>query len=184
MVLSAAFHPDGTRAVASSPEAPVYVWDVLGAPGRWDPAKADAVWADLGSEDAKIAYAAVRKLRANPGQAVAFLREHVKPAAVPSEEAVKGWLKGLDSPVFAVRQEAHKALTAAPDLPAPGSGAEGGIRRDDAAPRAGVELDPDADARAAAAAQGVRSPGRDRHRRGGGSAAGVGRRPGRGVADR
>jgi hypothetical protein len=116
MVLSAAFHPDGTRAVASSPEAPVYVWDLLDQPGRWDRAKADAVWADLGSDDAKAAFAAVRKLRANPGQAVAFLRDRVKPAAVPSEEAVKGWLKGLESPVFAVRQQAQQALTAVADL--------------------------------------------------------------------
>jgi RNA polymerase sigma factor (sigma-70 family) len=116
IVLSAAFHPDGRRAVASSPEAPVYVWDLLGAPGRWDREKADAVWADLGAADAKVAFAAVRKLRANPVQAVAFLKGRVKVVAVPAEEAVAGWLKGLDSPVFATRQQAQKALTEAADL--------------------------------------------------------------------
>jgi hypothetical protein len=115
-VLSAAFHPDGTRAVASSPEAPVYIWDLLGTPGRWDPTKGDAVWTDLGSVDAKVAFAAVRKLRANSGEAVRFLRERMTVPVVPSEEAVKGWLKGLDSPVFAVRQQAQKALTAAAEL--------------------------------------------------------------------
>jgi hypothetical protein len=115
-VLSAAFHPDGTRAVASSPEAPVYVWDLFGEPGRWDPAKGDAVWADLASADAQVAFAAVRKLRANPGEAVAFLKDRVKLPAVPPEEAVARWLKGLDAPAFADRQQAQKALTAAADL--------------------------------------------------------------------
>jgi hypothetical protein len=102
--------------VASSPEAPVYVWDLLGAPGRWDPAKGDAVWADLATADAKTAYAAVRKLRANPGPAVAFLKGRVKLPAAPSAEAVTGWLKDLDSPVFAQRQKAQQALTAAAEL--------------------------------------------------------------------
>jgi RNA polymerase sigma factor (sigma-70 family) len=116
MILSAAFHPDGTRAVASSPEAPVYVWDLLGAPGRWDPAKGDAVWADLAAADAKVAFAAVRKLRASPGPAVAFLKARVKLPTVPSAEAVAGWLKGLDSPVFAQRQKAQQALTEVAEL--------------------------------------------------------------------
>jgi WD40 repeat protein len=115
-VLSAAFHPDGTRAVASSPEAPVYVWDLLGEPGRWDPAKGDAVWADLAATDAKVAFAAVRRLRANAGPAVAFLKSRVKVAALPPAEAVAGWLKGLDSPAFAERQKAQKALAAVADL--------------------------------------------------------------------
>ena len=35
-VLSAAFHPDGTKAVSSSPDAPVYIWDLFGNPGQWD----------------------------------------------------------------------------------------------------------------------------------------------------
>jgi hypothetical protein len=116
VILSAAFHPDGTRAVASSPEAPVYVWDLLGAPGKWDPAKGDAVWADLGAADARVAFGAVRKLRANPGPAIAFLKDRVKVPSVPPVEAVAGWLKGLDSSVFAERQKAQKALVAAADL--------------------------------------------------------------------
>jgi hypothetical protein len=97
----------------------VHVWDLLGRPGRWDPAGADAVWADLRSADAKVAFAAVRKLRANPAQAVGFLKGRVKVPERPPEEAVTRWLKGLDDPAFAVRQEAQKALTAAADLIGP-----------------------------------------------------------------
>ena len=118
-VLSAAFSPDGTRAVSSSPEAPVYVWDLLGAPGRWDPAKADAVWADLASADAKAGFAAMRKLRANPAEAVAFLKDRVKPPVVPTDETIAGWLKGLDAPAFADREKAQRDLAAVADLVRP-----------------------------------------------------------------
>src|SRR5262249_42733284 len=53
IILSVAFHPDGSKAASTSPEAPAYVWDLLGDPGSWDPARADTVWADLASTDAK-----------------------------------------------------------------------------------------------------------------------------------
>jgi hypothetical protein len=115
-VYSAAFFPDGTRAVSSSPDGPVYVWDLLGAPGPWDAAKADAVWADLASSDARVAFAAVRKLRGNPREAVGFLAERVKVPAAPADEQVGRWLKDLDAPRFAAREQAQKELTAAADL--------------------------------------------------------------------
>src|SRR5262249_41229017 len=35
-VMSAAFGPGGTKAVSSSPDAPVYVWDLVGNPGAWE----------------------------------------------------------------------------------------------------------------------------------------------------
>jgi hypothetical protein len=115
-ILSTAFLPDGSRAVASSPEAPVYVWDLVGKPGGWDAAKVDAVWADLASLDAKVAYAAVRRLRANPGEAVPFLKARVQPPAVPADAKVAQWLKDLDAPRFAAREQAQKELAAAVDL--------------------------------------------------------------------
>jgi hypothetical protein len=115
-ILSVAFLPDGSRAVASSPEAPVYVWDLIGKPGAWDTTKADAVWADLASPDAKTAYAAIRRLRANPGEAVPFLKAHIKPPTAPPDERVAQWLKDLDSPRFAAREQAQKELAAAADL--------------------------------------------------------------------
>lgn len=136
-VLSAALHPDGTRAVSSSHGAPVYVWNLLGEPGRWDAAKSDAVWADLASTDAKTAFAAIRKLRANPADAVAFLKDRVKVPTQPTDETVSGWLKGLDAPAFADRERAERALAEAADLIRPkleaarkGASAEAGPRLD------------------------------------------------------
>jgi hypothetical protein len=113
---SLAFHPDGTRLAASSPEAPVYVWDLFGEPTRWDPARADAVWAALGSADAKAAFAAVRTLRAHPAEAVPFLRAQTPPAGGPTAEQVAGWLKRLDAPAFADRERAQKELAGMADL--------------------------------------------------------------------
>jgi hypothetical protein len=119
IVRSVAFHPDGTKAVSSSPEAPVYVWDLLGTTARWDPAQADAVWADLGSPDAKTGFGAVRKLRANPAEAVAVLKDRVKLPLVPADDVLAGWLKGLDAPAFADREKAQRDLAAMADLVRP-----------------------------------------------------------------
>jgi WD40 repeat protein len=110
-VMASAFHPDGLKAVSSSPDAPVYVWDLLGDPGKWDASKADAVWTDLISPDAKVAFAAIRKLRANPVEALTFLRDRIKLPAPPSDDAVAALLKRLDGPRFADREQAQKELS-------------------------------------------------------------------------
>jgi hypothetical protein len=120
LVASVAFSSDGTRAVSTSPDGPVYVWDLIGRPGRWDAAKADAVWADLASVDAKVAFGAIRWLRANPAEAVAFLKERVKPLVAPADEAVAKLLRGLDAAAFAERERAQRELTAVADLIRPG----------------------------------------------------------------
>jgi hypothetical protein len=115
-VSSTAFFPDGTKAVSSSPDGPVCVWGLIGDAGKWDPAKADAVWNDLASSDAKVAFGAIRKLRANPAEAIAFFKERVKLPAIPSDEAVAKMLKGLDAAAFAERERAQRDLTATADL--------------------------------------------------------------------
>jgi WD40 repeat protein len=115
-VLSSAFHHDGTKAVSSSPDGPIYIWDLIGDPGRWDASKADAVWADLASPDAKIAFAAIRKLRANPTDAIAFLTDRVKLPAPPTEDQIAGLLKRLDGAAFAERERAQKELTKVAEL--------------------------------------------------------------------
>jgi WD40 repeat protein len=118
-VASSAFSPDGTKVVSSSPDGPVYIWNVIGEPGRWDSAKADAVWADLAHADAKVAFAAIRKLRAYPAGAITFLDRRVKSLTTPTDEAVTQMLKGLDAAAFAERERAQRDLTAAADLVRP-----------------------------------------------------------------
>jgi hypothetical protein len=115
-IRSAAFHADGTKVVASSPEAPIYVWDLLGKAPKWEAAKADALWADLASPNAKVAFTALRTLRANPAKAVAWLQGRVQVPKVPPAAKIAEWLKQLDSPKFAERERAKKELTAVADL--------------------------------------------------------------------
>lgn len=118
-IYSAEFHPDGTKLVAASPEAPVHVWDLLGDPGKWEAGQADRVWADLASADAKVAFAAIRRLRVNPSDAVAFLRDRVKVPAVPADEAITALVTRLDAAAFADRERAQKELTAVADCVRP-----------------------------------------------------------------
>jgi WD40 repeat protein len=115
-VLSAAFSSDGLRAVSSGLDVPAYVWDLIGDVGRWDPTKADAVWADLAAADAKTGFTAVRTLRGNRDPAVAFLQGRVRPPRPPTEETVKKLLKDLDAARFPVRQRAEQELTAVAEL--------------------------------------------------------------------
>jgi RNA polymerase sigma factor (sigma-70 family) len=115
-IQAAAFHADGTRVVASSPEAPIYVWDLFGKAPKWQAAKTDALWADLAAADAKVAFTALRTLRANPAEAVAWLGDRVQVPKVPAAAKVAAWLKQLDSPKFAEREQAKKELTAVADL--------------------------------------------------------------------
>ena len=62
-IVSIAFHPDGTRMAASSPDAPICVWDLLGKPARWNSSKANEIWDNLKSSDGKSAFASMHQLR-------------------------------------------------------------------------------------------------------------------------
>jgi WD40 repeat protein len=118
-VLSADFNRDGTRAVSSSPDGPVYVWDLIGRPGKWDTAKADAVWTDLMSTDAKVAFSALRWLRANPANAIPMLRDRLKVPTAPTDESIGDLVKRLDGPRFTEREQAQKELIAVAQLVRP-----------------------------------------------------------------
>ena len=112
-ILSAAFFPDGSRAVAASPEAPAYVGP-------------DRQTRSLGSGEGRhrlgrSVIAGCEKgfrrnwmLCANPAEAVMFLKNRVKSPAAPSESAAQ-WLMDLDSPRFAVREQAQKGTAAVAD---------------------------------------------------------------------
>ncbi len=116
VVLSANFSTDGTKVVSTSAEAPVYVWNLLGDTSRWDAAKVDTIWAALSSPDAKAAFAAIRELRMNPNEAVAFLAARMKLPAVPTNAAVAKLLKGLDAFDFKERERSQRELANIADM--------------------------------------------------------------------
>ncbi|HJZ93626.1 MAG TPA: WD40 repeat domain-containing protein, partial [Gemmataceae bacterium] len=109
-VESVAFHPDGSRLAASSTEAPVYIWNLRGDPGKWDAAKSDDLWTALSSADSKVAFAAMQTLRANPAEAIAFLRDRAPLPPAPTDDQLAHLLKQLDAPGFADRERAQKEL--------------------------------------------------------------------------
>jgi WD40 repeat protein len=118
-VISVAVSPDGRLAASASPDAPVYVWDVYGLYANTESGRAGSLtpeaiakaWADLASPDAALAFKAIRALVPDPDAAVRLLRDKLKPAEPLDPAAVKRWLADLDSPEFAVREAAEKALT-------------------------------------------------------------------------
>src|SRR5262249_17971523 len=80
-----AWRADGRVLAAASPEAPIYLWDVVGdrtAPvPDWAAADDDKRWAALTSERAAEGFRAVRKLWAHPANAIPFLKNRVAKTA-------------------------------------------------------------------------------------------------------
>jgi hypothetical protein len=89
---------------------------LLGDAPKWDASKVEALWTDLGSADAKVAFAALRTLRAHPAEAVPLFRERVQVPKLPAADKIAEWVKQLDSSKFAEREQAQKELTAIADL--------------------------------------------------------------------
>lgn len=89
------------------------VWDVAGAaakkpsPGSRDVEKA---WQSLATEDATIAYEAIRTLAASPDAVVKLLALHLKPAAPLDAKRIDVCLRDLDSDNFAIRDRATREL--------------------------------------------------------------------------
>jgi hypothetical protein len=115
-ISSIAFDATSARAVASSIDAPIYVWDLLHNPGKWDPSKSAHIWSDLSSTDAKRAYAAIKLLRTNFDKAIPFLKTYLKPATLPLPDHVSSLLMQLDAPQFRDREIAQRELSAIAEL--------------------------------------------------------------------
>lgn len=101
-----AMSADGTIAVTRCADGTYLVWDLWPKPqGRIEDA-----WADLASEDAGQAFQAIRRLAADPAQALPILQERLKPAAPVDPELVARWLADLNSDNFRTRQQATQEL--------------------------------------------------------------------------
>ena len=130
-----AWRPDGRVLAAASPEAPVYLWDVIGdrtgqvAP--WDPAHHPRRIAALTSPAGDGAFDTIRELWAHPAEAAAFLRRHIPtdadarlacracealelPAAVEGRHLLAEWAAGpADAPRTREAKAALRRLAAA-----------------------------------------------------------------------
>jgi WD40 repeat protein len=120
------FSADGRRLVTGSADSTALVWDVAALakppaplPGELDVRRVEALWDDLGSDDAAKAHKALLTLSAAPPQTTAFLMEHVKPAAGVEDKRLEQLLKELDGAQFAVRQNAEVELAKLGELAEP-----------------------------------------------------------------
>jgi WD40 repeat protein len=129
-VTTAAFSADGKSLVSASSDTTVLVWE-LDAPtveerkqaaAGLTPQAIDALWKDLELSDAAKGQRALRILIAAPQQALALLRERLKPAVPVDPQRLATLLANLDSNKFEVRNKATIELEKLEDL------AETGLR--------------------------------------------------------
>ncbi len=106
-----AFSSDGRRLVSVSEDHTGLVWDVT-VPALGDAAavRLAQVWERLAEFDPKLGYNAMAVLTANPTEAVALLREKLRPAPIPTDADLDRLIAQLDADAFADRQKAVAEL--------------------------------------------------------------------------
>jgi hypothetical protein len=109
---SAAFAPDGRTLAVSSGDNKIRIWDAV---GWWHDIKPslkelETHWTDLASDDATKGYRALCTLVHWPDHTVPFLRQRLQPIPKAQVQRIAQLIADLDSPQFAVRQQATAEL--------------------------------------------------------------------------
>jgi hypothetical protein len=125
-VTSLAFAADGKRLASGSMDSTVLLWDVAAVrsaapapPAGLTPARAQALWQDLGGADAEKAFQAVAALSRHPDEAVALLQAKLRPVAPPEPARLQRLLQDLGDERYAVRERATHRLEELGELAAP-----------------------------------------------------------------
>lgn len=115
-----AFSADGTRLATGSLDTTAVVWDVakltesFPRPTTAAPTESqlEESWTRLAHSDGQVLWPAMDRLVSAPDQAVALLREKLKPEPAPDLSQVDRWVGELGHARFAVRDKATRSLAA------------------------------------------------------------------------
>jgi WD40 repeat protein len=108
-ICSVSFSPEGGRLATLGYEETALVWDLAHPPSRLSAAEVEAEWEALASPDGERAYAALRRLSADPERSLPLLRQHLRPTA-PDREVLAKLIAELDDDQFPARERAEKTL--------------------------------------------------------------------------
>ena len=108
------FSPDGTKLISGSADCTAIIWDLSDIakarkPKTLTAAELDALWKDLASDDAKLAYRAITSLRDAGPQATELIRDRFKPQAIDRKE-IERQIADLGSKDKATGDRAQAAL--------------------------------------------------------------------------
>jgi DNA-binding beta-propeller fold protein YncE len=119
-VMAAAFSPDGRRLAALTRDGRgVRFIDLAPKVGPGGVADPEAAWAVLADGDAKAVHEALWALVGHGPKAVAMIEARIKPAAATPADAIARDIAALNSPKFADREAAIKALREAGPIALP-----------------------------------------------------------------
>jgi WD40 repeat protein len=114
-----AFSPDGKHLLTASDDATALVWDVAtvlaARPTEATPAPVRPLadlWTDLGSPDARKAFAAIAELTGRAGEVLPWFKVRLKQVERVKAEVITRLLADLDSDQFETRERAVKELRA------------------------------------------------------------------------
>jgi hypothetical protein len=103
-----AFGPDGRTLFSFGQEGQGFLWKLGPAVGQARPLA--ELWDALERPDAEAAFIAQWQMVADAKASVPFLRERLHPVAAVDAGKIRQWIADVDSPRFAVRDAATKAL--------------------------------------------------------------------------
>ncbi len=108
-----AFSPDGRTLATGHPDGSILLWDAdlpAEKPAAARPGEPEALWAQLGDEDARKAYQAAWRLSELPREAAELLGKKLRPARPAAAEVTAKLVAALDADTQAERDEASRRL--------------------------------------------------------------------------
>jgi WD40 repeat protein len=116
-VVSLLFAPDGKHLFSGGTDTTVLTWDLTHLPrpdvtaaAQLSPTAISGLWTDLASNDAALAFAAIRNLSGSPNQAITLLKDRVCPATSADPKRLDQLLRDLQNDRFEVRGQAQTEL--------------------------------------------------------------------------